>query len=157
MKQWRKEDIKNDKKKSLARFEPGMSCVIDQYPNHYTTNCSFWHISLVTTSIYVRVCLPTLVIVNDATTNLAGHFHLSFLRRKLKLSGFRPMYTNTFDTILHAQSVLPLGERYVANDHENSWLFLFVNRRCFLSISHHMYVRLLFIFSNCFQVSSAID
>ena len=58
----------------------------------------------------------------------------AFFFRKLKLNGLRPMYTNTFDTILQVQSVFLLGEqRYVENDHENSCRFLFVNKRCFFS------------------------
>ena len=41
---------------------------------------------------------------------------LSFFR-KVKLNEFRPMYTKTFDDILHAKSVLLLGDQ---NDYEKS-------------------------------------
>ena len=65
----------------------------------------------------------------------------SFLEIKLKLNQFRPMDTNTFHTILHAQVDLPLGEqRYAKNNHENSLLVLFVNKWCLLSRLHSVCV-----------------
>ena len=51
------------------------------------------------------------------------------------------MDTSTLHAILHAQINILLGEqRYAVHNHENLSHFLFVNKRCFLSILHHFYV-----------------
>ena len=49
----------------------------------------------------------------------------SFLEIKLKFNQFRPMNTNTFHAILHAQISLLLGkQRYSKNNYENSLLYI---------------------------------
>ena len=60
--------------------------------------------------------------------------------RKLKLGASRPMYTNTFHAILHAQSVLLLGEhRYTENDHENSTFPIRKQNILLINITSYVY------------------
>ena len=69
-----------------------------------------------------------------------------------KAHWLKPMDTSTLHAILHAQIDILLGEqRDAVNNHENLWHFLFVNKRCFLAILHHLYVMFLFIFIICFH------
>ena len=134
-------------KYSLARIETGST----EYKDSVLTNIIAVlddKTSLIAILIKVRVFYP-----ECRCHNRFYHLYLFFFIRmvfqggsvleiKLNFSKFRPMDTNTFHAILHAQIELFGDQRYAKNIHENTLLLLLVNKRCFLSRLHSVCVSL---------------